>query len=104
MPLTPEKAFRFSAQALDAQTLEVRWDIAPGYYMYRDKFKFTVEPGSLGRADWLDSRREELVNRMHERRERDFGVGYGRSSGYGRAGYSSGSYVRAWRPGVFGVR
>ena len=31
--------------------------------------------------------------------ERDFGVGYGRSSGYGRT-----SYVRAWRPGVFTVR
>jgi hypothetical protein len=34
-----------------------------------------------------------------EYRERDFGVGYGRSSGYGRT-----SYVRAWRPGVFTVR
>ena len=33
------------------------------------------------------------------RRERDFGVGYGRSSGYGRA-----SYIRTWRPGVFKVR
>ena len=31
--------------------------------------------------------------------ERDFGIGYGRSSGYGRQ-----SYVRAWRPGVFSVR
>lgn len=50
-PLTPEKAFRFSAQVLDAQTLEVRWDIAPGYYMYRDKFKFTVEPGTLGKVE-----------------------------------------------------
>ena len=47
-PLEPEKAFRFSARALDAQTLEVRWEIAPGYYMYRDKFKFAVEPGTLG--------------------------------------------------------
>ena len=35
----------------------------------------------------------------HARRERDFGIGYGRSSGYGRT-----SYVRAWRPGVFTVR
>ncbi len=73
-------------------------------YRAREAARRSVEPGSLGRADWLDSRREELVNRMHERRERDFGVGYGRSSGCGRAGYSSGSYVRAWRPGVFGVR
>ena len=58
-----------------------------------------ADASSLGRTDWLDSRREELVERMHSRRERDFGVGYGRSSGYGRT-----SYVRAWRPGVFTVR
>lgn len=50
-PLEPEQAFRFSAQAIDAQTLEVRWEIAPGYYMYRDKFSFAVEPGSLGQVN-----------------------------------------------------
>ena len=49
-PLDPDQAFRFSAQAVDAQTLEVRWEIAPGYYMYRDKFSFAVEPGTLGKA------------------------------------------------------
>lgn len=50
-PIEPEKAFRFSAKAIDAQTLEVRWEIEPGYYMYRDKFSFSVEPGSLGKVD-----------------------------------------------------
>jgi len=57
-----------------------------------------VDPATLGRTDWLDGRREELIDRMHQRRERDFGTGYGGSSGYasGRA-----SYVRGWRPGVF---
>lgn len=50
-PLEPEKAFRFSAQVIDAQTIEVRWEIAPGYYMYRDKFKFSVAPGTLGKID-----------------------------------------------------
>jgi len=43
-PLPPEKAFRLSARALDPQTLEVRFDIEPGYYMYRDKFAFEVDP------------------------------------------------------------
>lgn len=47
-PLEPEQAFRFSAQAIDAHTVEVRWEIAPGYYMYRDKFSFAVEPGNIG--------------------------------------------------------
>ena len=42
--LPPEQAFRFSARALDARTLEARFVIADGYYLYRDKFKFTVTP------------------------------------------------------------
>src|SRR5262245_56784660 len=49
-PLPPEKAFRFSARALDAQTLLVRYDIEPGYYMYRDKFRFEALPAKLGAA------------------------------------------------------
>jgi thiol:disulfide interchange protein DsbD len=42
--LPPEQAFRFSARALDATTLEARFDVADGYYLYRDKLHFTVEP------------------------------------------------------------
>jgi uncharacterized membrane protein YkvA (DUF1232 family) len=59
-----------------------------------------VDPSTLGRTDWLDGRREELIDRMHQRRERDFGTGYGGSSGYA-AGNLRGGYVRGWRPGVF---
>jgi hypothetical protein len=36
---------------------------------------------------------------MHRRRERDYGTGYGTSSGYAREGYTS-----AWRPGMLRVR
>ena len=60
-----------------------------------------VAADKVGRADWLAGRREELVERMHERRERDMGVGYGSSSGYGSP---RASYVRAWRPGMFSFR
>ena len=38
--LHPEQAFRPSARPLDGETLEIRFDIAPGYYLYRDKFRF----------------------------------------------------------------
>ena len=61
-------------------------------------------PSIVGRADWLEGRREELLDRMHTRRDRDrggdgFGQGYGSSSGYG----SKRSYLRgaSWRPGIF---
>jgi thiol:disulfide interchange protein DsbD len=47
-PLSPDQAYRFSARAIDAKTLEAHWQIADGYYMYRDKFKFTLEGGELG--------------------------------------------------------
>ena len=46
--LDPEVAFKFSARALDANTLEARWQIADGYYMYRDKFKFELAGATLG--------------------------------------------------------
>jgi len=45
--LDPALAFKFSAQAVDAGTLEVRYQIANGYYLYRDKFKFAVEPAGV---------------------------------------------------------
>jgi thiol:disulfide interchange protein DsbD len=43
-PLPPEKAFRFSARPLDARTVEARFMIAEGYYLYRDKIHFAIEP------------------------------------------------------------
>lgn len=69
-------------------------------FRQRQAERLGLDPAKVGRADWLGGRREELVDRMHQRRERDFGVGYGSSSGY-----SSGkTYVRAWRPGIFSFR
>jgi thiol:disulfide interchange protein DsbD len=41
--LEPEKAFRFSARALDASSVEVSFTIADGYYMYRERFKFAAD-------------------------------------------------------------
>jgi thioredoxin:protein disulfide reductase len=41
--LDPAVAFKPTARALDAQTIEVGFEIAKGYYLYRDKFKFAVD-------------------------------------------------------------
>ena len=38
--LTPDLAFKISAKAVNADQLEITWDIADGYYLYRDKMKF----------------------------------------------------------------
>ena len=47
-PLPPERAFRFTARALNPQTIEARFAIADGYYLYRDKIHFSVEPATAG--------------------------------------------------------
>jgi uncharacterized membrane protein YkvA (DUF1232 family) len=67
-------------------------------YRQREAGRRGIEPAKVGHAEWLDSRREELFERMHARRDRDYGVGYGNSSGYANA---KASYVRGWRPSMF---
>ena len=42
--LEPDKAFRFSARLKDPRSIEVNYQIAPGYYLYRDKFRFVLSP------------------------------------------------------------
>jgi thiol:disulfide interchange protein DsbD len=42
--LPSEQAFRVSAQSTDAKTVELRFAIEPGYYMYRERFGFEAQP------------------------------------------------------------
>ena len=46
--LDPSLAFRFSATMADAQTIAVTFNIADGYYMYREPFKFSAIGAKLG--------------------------------------------------------
>ncbi|MGH8121111.1 MAG: protein-disulfide reductase DsbD, partial [Gammaproteobacteria bacterium] len=45
--LQPDEAFVISAAASGSrpQEITVRWDIAAGYYLYRDRFRFSVDSG-----------------------------------------------------------
>lgn len=52
-PLEPERAFAFSVQALDEKTVEARFAIADGYYLYREKLRFSLEPAALARTPAL---------------------------------------------------
>ncbi len=55
--LEPEKAFQFSAQRLDADSVEARFLIADGYYLYRDKIRFSADSGvKLGTAKMPDGK------------------------------------------------
>ena len=43
--LPPDDAFRPTGKAMAPDLISVRWDIAEGYYLYRNKFRFTVDDG-----------------------------------------------------------
>jgi thiol:disulfide interchange protein DsbD len=49
-PLPAEQAFRASARALDDKTVEVRFQVADGYYLYRHRFKFAADGHQLRRT------------------------------------------------------
>ncbi len=46
--LDPNEAFIAQVHALDAQTLEAQFTIAKCYYLYRDRFRFTIEGVAAG--------------------------------------------------------
>jgi len=78
-------------------------------FRQREAERRNLDPSQVGRADWLDARREELQDRMHRRRKRDFRGGFGSGFGTGYGGSSSYGPVRrysdtGWRPGPFRFR
>ncbi len=46
--LDPEAAFKLSARMLDPKTAEITYQIADGYYMYRERFAFKADGAALG--------------------------------------------------------
>lgn len=45
--LAPELAFRFEARALDSHHVEVVFNVADGYYLYRERFAFAADPAAV---------------------------------------------------------
>lgn len=48
--LDPEQAFVLAAPRAEAQAVGLHFDIAPGYYLYREHFKFEADGATLGEA------------------------------------------------------
>jgi thiol:disulfide interchange protein DsbD len=44
--LDPSVAFRTAARLVKPGLIEVRYDTAPGYYLYRDRLEFRIQPAS----------------------------------------------------------
>lgn len=53
-PLPAEKAFIYQVSLNDKNQIIAHWDIAPGYYLYKDQFQFSAEdaPVSLGQPQY----------------------------------------------------
>lgn len=45
--LTPDQAFGFDADVRDIETLQASFNVSPGYYLYRDKIKFSIKEGTV---------------------------------------------------------
>ncbi|KAF1853724.1 hypothetical protein Lal_00006976 [Lupinus albus] len=56
--LPPEQAFQLTGRMVDAQTLELSYRIADGYYMYRDRFHFSAEGATLGEPQFPVGKRK----------------------------------------------
>ena len=48
--LDPEAAFKLAARAADDRTVELSFSVEPGYYLYREPFKFVAVAATLGSA------------------------------------------------------
>lgn len=43
-PLPVAEAFQLSAKVVDLKTIQLDWDIAPGYYLYQDRIQYQPQP------------------------------------------------------------
>ncbi|QDD67017.1 protein-disulfide reductase DsbD [Herbaspirillum seropedicae] len=64
--LPPEQAFQLSGRMIDAQTLELSYRIADGYYMYRDRFHLSAEGATLGEPQFPAGKRKYDENFQQE--------------------------------------
>ena len=46
--LDPELAFKLTARAADDRNIDLTFSVAPGYYLYRESFKFSAARAALG--------------------------------------------------------
>lgn len=55
-PLPVNKAFKLSAILLNKKTLSVHWLIEQDYYLYKDKFSFSVEEASIENVNFPEAK------------------------------------------------
>lgn len=46
--LSPDVAFKLNLTATDANSIQAKFTVAPGYYLYRERIKFLIQPATQG--------------------------------------------------------
>ncbi len=68
-PLPVDKAFQFSARVINPNLIQANWQIASGYYLYLERFKFSAEGKntSLGRPDFPPGipKEDDILGKYH---------------------------------------
>ncbi|MCK5669293.1 MAG: protein-disulfide reductase DsbD N-terminal domain-containing protein, partial [Gammaproteobacteria bacterium] len=49
--LDPEDAFIVSVDVISMDKINVHWQIAEGYYLYKDKFNFSIQDDNIAITD-----------------------------------------------------
>ncbi|MCK5918874.1 MAG: protein-disulfide reductase DsbD [Cocleimonas sp.] len=53
-PLPPDQAFAFDISAVDKQTLNARWQVTPGHYLYQKKIRFRLlDAQGIELGEWV---------------------------------------------------
>ena len=52
--LSPDIAFKLNLTAIDAQHLNAGFNIAPGYYLYKQRIKFVIKDASTGKVEAIN--------------------------------------------------
>lgn len=60
--LSPEAAFQLDLSAKDAQSIQANFAIVPGYYLYKERIKFVLAPGTMAEITSVDFPIAEIKN------------------------------------------
>ncbi len=71
-PLEPDQAFMLSVTATAPRTLKVHWDIADGYYLYKDKIEFSLRDAADLQIRTVDLPPGEMIEDAHFGRQQVF--------------------------------
>ena len=65
--LDPEDAFKFSAAISDGgKTVEARFSIADGYYLYRERFGFAASDGDSTWCSAVSARQDQVRRNLQQ--------------------------------------